>query len=108
VLWPGEFPDFYWDVFHPLTLGDKKPVSMGSLVDDLIDIYVDVKPPLIAWNSDHQQDAVREWRLSFRSHWHRHATSALKVLVIVGVSAARPGGEGAPADFIDPPNASIG
>lgn len=89
LSWPDTFPDLYWDVFHPTTLEDKKPASIGSLTDDLLDIYLDVKSPLLRWRTGDHNDAVWEWRFSFWSHWHRHASSALKVLLIVGEDAPR-------------------
>lgn len=109
VTWPAEFPDLYVDVFDPLAVYDKKPATYASLADDLLDIYRDVKPPLIAWNAGNYLDAVWDWRYSFETHWHRHATSALRVLLIVGDGAERRGVETASVEAASPPNtAAVG
>jgi len=78
-VWPESFPDLYADVLDPLVVPGE--ASIGSLSDDLLDIYRDVKGPLVVWQAGYPADAVWEWKLSFRSHWKRHATSGLRVLV---------------------------
>jgi hypothetical protein len=69
--WQG-FAEFesYWEVFDPYKLDE--PVA-GSLSDDLLDVYRDVRRGLALWESGHGADAVWEWRFSFESHWGDHA-----------------------------------
>jgi hypothetical protein len=63
---------------HPFVAqSDDDAVTYAGLGDDLADIYGDVKDGL-AMESDNL--ATRHWRLSFRTHWAAHATSALWAL----------------------------
>jgi hypothetical protein len=39
-------------------------MGAGSLVDDLQDIYVDLKQDLLLWDGGNQVDAIWEWRSS--------------------------------------------
>ncbi len=73
------FPlQYYWEIFEPLTLAPTDP-TCGDIIDDLGDIYCDVKEGLLAYAQD-EQAAVWHWRTTFGLHWGRHATSALRVL----------------------------
>jgi hypothetical protein len=76
--WQGfeEF-DTYWGVFDPYKLDE--PVA-GSLSDDLLDVYRDVRRGLALWESGHDASAIWEWRFSFESHWGDHAADALRAL----------------------------
>ncbi|HME37093.1 MAG TPA: DUF5063 domain-containing protein [Candidatus Sulfotelmatobacter sp.] len=68
--------DLYWQVFDPTT--DKEAVC-GTLADDFADIYRDLKEGLIL-NEKHlarPEDLIWEWRLSYFSHWGKHAIDAL-------------------------------
>lgn len=69
--------DLYWEVFDPYELSE--PVA-GSLSDDLLDIFRDVRRGLWFWDRHEIADAVWEWRFSFDSHWGAHAADALRAL----------------------------
>ena len=74
--------DFYWMVFEPLDRDSPAPV-MGSLSDDLADIWRDLKPGLLAMDalSGHTlNDVVCGWRSSFEFHWGHHVASAVPAL----------------------------
>ena len=60
--------DCYWQVYHPLPLeqDDLEP-CVGSLADDLADIWSDLKPGFAS-------------RSSFEHHWGKHAADAIPVL----------------------------
>ena len=76
--WPGFADhDVYWEVFDPYELSE--PVA-GSLSDDLLDVYRDVRRGLWLWENSAIADAVWEWRFSFESHWGDHAVDALRAL----------------------------
>ena len=76
--WPGFGPhDSYWEVFDPYA--DEESV-VGSLSDDFLDIYRDLKRGLVAFDAGHEQDAVWEWRFHFDHHWGEHAVDALRAL----------------------------
>jgi hypothetical protein len=76
--WQG-FEEFesYWEVFDPYKLD--QPVA-GSLSDDLLDVYRDVRRGLALWESPHDAAAIWEWRFSLESHWGDHAVDALRAL----------------------------
>lgn len=75
----------YWTLTQPVAAdlaGPDEP-TCGDLADDLADIWRDLKPGLDAWpdaDEDARRAIVWEWRLSFRTHWGRHAADAMAVL----------------------------
>jgi len=70
----------YWHCFNPYV---REELMAGSLADDFADIYRDIKPALLHYESGRataQVAAVYEWRSGMLSHWGHHATGALRVL----------------------------
>lgn len=78
--WQG-FEQFenYWEMLDPFKLKPDEP-GVGSLSDDLLDVYRDVRRGLELWESGHDANAVWEWRFSFECHWGNHAVDALRAL----------------------------
>ena len=76
--WPGfgEF-DVYHEIFDPYV--DEPPVC-GSLSDDLLCIYSDLRRGLMAYEAGQIGAAVWEWRFDFDHHWGDHAVDALRAL----------------------------
>ncbi len=73
-----EMVESYWQVFDPYD--HDEPVG-GSLSDDLLDVYADLRRGLELWNSDAPRSAaIWEWRFHFHAHWGAHATNALRAL----------------------------
>jgi hypothetical protein len=71
----------YWEVFDPTQ--KEEPVS-GSLSMDMTEIYFDLKEALQFPESGvAKEDVYFDWRFGFRSHWSRHAVSALKVALLL-------------------------
>ena len=78
--WAGfEDTDIYWEVFDPYEHEDKEPVA-GSLSDDVLDIYRDIRRGLTLWDASQTQNAIWEWRFHFDVHWGDHAVDALRAL----------------------------
>ncbi|MGA9521604.1 MAG: DUF5063 domain-containing protein [Myxococcaceae bacterium] len=78
--WVGfEKFDIYWEVFDPYE--ESAPVA-GSLSDDVLDVYADVRRGLELWQRRDvdRTAAVWEWRFSFDTHWGDHAVDALRAL----------------------------
>ncbi len=76
--WPGFGDrDIYWMLFE--TNEPAEPVR-GSLSDDFLDIYNDVKTGLLLWSVDARAEAVWHWRFNFDTHWGRHAVEAMRAL----------------------------
>ncbi len=71
--------DNYSEVFDPTEVPDDEPV-IGSLADDLADIYRDVVTGLRAHERGDRANAVWEWSFGLRSHWGAHATGAVRAL----------------------------
>lgn len=69
----------YWTVFEPYT---EEPPTLGSLDDDLADIYRDLKAPLLIYGMTerHSRAAVWQWRFGFTSHWGQHCAWALPAI----------------------------
>jgi hypothetical protein len=67
--------DLYRQVFDPTQ--DSEAI-VGSLADDIADIYLDLKKGLFL-DERHvaPEDIIWEWRLLFHSHWGKHAMDAL-------------------------------
>ncbi|AKV04486.1 hypothetical protein AKJ09_11149 [Labilithrix luteola] len=71
--------DFYWtafDAFDP----ESSEAIVGSLDDDLVETYQDVREGLWHWERGEFADAVWQWRFGFLSHWGAHAVEALRAI----------------------------
>lgn len=76
--WPGFGDhDVYWEIFDPY---EEEPPVCGSLSDDLLDIYSDLRRGLAAYDAGDVGSAVWEWRFHFDHHWGDHAVDALRAL----------------------------
>ena len=68
----------YASHFDPWALEEGPVVS--DVVDDLLDIYLELKNGLATLEAVGWREAAWHWRESFVSHWGRHAVSALSAL----------------------------
>jgi len=86
---------FYWKVFDPTVLqSDGKPTSdknvagkevcQGWVVDDLADIYADLKEEITKIDSIKTDEAIEDglWQLKFgfNNHWGNHCVDAIRAL----------------------------
>lgn len=72
--------DIYWSNLDVVDAAGAQ-VSAGSLADDLTDIWRDLRHGLDALDTGSDwRDVVFEWRLSYITHWGRHAVEALRPL----------------------------
>ncbi len=71
---------YYRKVFDPFESEEDNPEVIGSLADDIADIYRDLARGLQEWRSSNSGGALWEWRFRFEHHWGEHATSALRAL----------------------------
>jgi hypothetical protein len=71
--------DAYREIFDPYAPADEPPV-VGSLADDIADIYAEIAGTLECWDAGNRDGAVWMWRNGFQYHWGRHLTSALRAL----------------------------
>lgn len=73
--------DLYCEVFNPTVVDpDNNKSGVGSLSDDLADIYRDVVTGLRAYERGERAEAVWVWSFLLHSHWGAHATSAIRAL----------------------------
>jgi len=72
--------DSYTVVFYPLEVPASEEPVVGSVADDIADIYRDVFSGLRAYRSGRRAEAIWEWGFGFREHWGRHATDAIGAL----------------------------
>ena len=73
---------YYWHVFDPVNDLDTTPVC-GDLLDDVGDIYKDLKYALMIFNlgkGECQENALWEMKFDFDAHWNRHCINALSAI----------------------------
>lgn len=73
---------YYWHVFDPTNDLNTTPVC-GDLLDDLGDIYKDLKNSLIMFSLDKEDcEEIALWQLKFDfdSHWSEHCINALSAI----------------------------
>lgn len=71
--------DMYGEVFNPLLVPPDEPV-IGSIADDITDVYRDVVTGLRAYQTGNRAGAIWEWGFHFHHHWGKHATGAIKAI----------------------------
>ena len=73
---------YYWHVFDPSNQVDTEPVC-GDLLDDLGDIYKDLKRSISIFEMDtieSQETAVWQFKFYFEKHWGDHCINALMAM----------------------------
>lgn len=71
--------DYYGEVYDPTLIPPDEP-GVGSIADDLADIFRDVVGGLRMYRRGDLAGAVWEWSFGLRAHWGAHATSAVRAL----------------------------
>lgn len=74
--------DIYRVVFDPHDFAEKDEPVVGSLSDDLADIYRDLAGGVALARAGHIDDACFYWAFNYRTHWARHVVSALTAIEI--------------------------
>lgn len=77
-----EGSQFYWHVFEPTDKEDITPVC-GDLVDDLGDMYKDLKNAIMIFNLDQpgcEENALWNFKFLFEKHWDDHCINALSAI----------------------------
>jgi len=70
---------YYSKVFSAETVPSEQPVT-GDLIDDLADIYKDLKGGLWYFEKGETVEAVFHWRTTLGFHWARHIMGAMYAL----------------------------
>ena len=71
--------DMYGEVYNPIVVPPDEPV-IGSIDEDITDIYRDVVAGLRADQTGNRAGAIWEWGFHFHHHWGKHATGAIKAI----------------------------
>lgn len=71
--------DMYGEVFDPIPIPPEEPV-IGSIADDVVDIYRDIVTGLRAYQNGNKSGALWEWGFGFQHHWGEHATGAIRAI----------------------------
>lgn len=73
---------YYWHVLDPVNDFDAAPVC-GDVLDDLCDIYKDLKYSLMIFGLGKQaceENALWQLKSDFDAHWSRHCINALSAI----------------------------
>ena len=74
---------FYWEVFDPTYEKENEP-TQGWLVDDVADIYADLKEELYKIDQIGTDEAIEDglwqFKFGFTSHWGNHCVNAIRAL----------------------------
>lgn len=71
--------DYYGKVSDPQPVPPEESL-IGSLADDIADIYRDVVTGLRHFQAGRRAEAIWQWTNSLQIHWGRHASSAIHAL----------------------------
>ena len=69
--------DNYSEIFDPIF---ENEMVVGSLSDDLADIYADLKGPMISFESGRENDAIWQWKFNVKTHCGDHLVDSLRVI----------------------------
>ncbi|GEO08272.1 DUF5063 domain-containing protein [Segetibacter aerophilus] len=71
---------YYWAVLNPVDLNNLAETGTGDLVDDLGDIYKDLKEALILHDKSEigaMENAIFQFKFGYDNHWGEHCIEAL-------------------------------
>ena len=71
---------YYSEQFDTLVVPPTEPTIVGDLVDDISDVFADVRKGIVLFDEGHLSAAHWEWTFGFQAHWGRHAVSAIRAL----------------------------
>jgi hypothetical protein len=69
----------YSVIYDPSVIPPEEPV-VGSIADDIADIYREVVSGLRALRAGLRAEAIWTWGFGLRTHWGQHATGAIRTL----------------------------
>ncbi len=71
---------YYWMTLNPTEIEKESQTVLGDLLDDLSDIYKDLKYSLMIYNLnkiDCKEIAIFDFKFDFEKHWNNHCVNAL-------------------------------
>ena len=73
---------YYWQVLEPFSI-DESPLELGDLLDDLGDIYIDLKRAILLYDlklDGAKQEAYWKFKFDFDYHLADHLMDAMKAI----------------------------
>jgi hypothetical protein len=72
---------YYWTVLNPLEL-EMPSTGTGDLIDDLFDIYKDLKLSITYFDKveGYQEWALWTFKMTFLNHWSDHCINAVQII----------------------------
>lgn len=74
---------YYWVVLNPVDTNNSADTGIGDLIDDLGDIYKDLKRGIMIFDIDDmaaKQNAIWKFKFDFDFHWNEHCIEALSAI----------------------------
>jgi hypothetical protein len=74
---------YYWVVLNPVDMNNLAETGTGDLIDDLGDIYKDLKRALVIFETDDiaaKENAIWKFKFDFDYHWGEHCIEALSAI----------------------------
>lgn len=71
---------YYWAVLNPVDETGLPETGTGDLIDDLGDIYSDLKEALMLYEKDNvgaKENAIFQFKFGYDNHWGEHCIEAL-------------------------------
>jgi len=72
ALVESRFPDFGFYAWAGPEENPNSEVMMGDAIDDLADIYGDLRDVVWLWENSSAADATWQFRFGYQTHWGRH------------------------------------
>ena len=76
------FPDlgFYWCILNPNGMNEEPKYGTGDAIDDILDIYKDLKEGYEHYKNSNYGEAVYVWTYSYEIHWGEHLVELQNML----------------------------
>lgn len=71
---------FYWGCLNPNEMEKDPSFGTGDAIDDLVDIYKELKAGYDLYKAGHEELATSHWCESYKLHWGEHLV-ALQVIL---------------------------
>lgn len=68
------FPDlgFYWSTLNPNEMAKEPEFGTGDAIDDIVDIYKDLKEGFEHYKNGNLGEATYVWTYGYETHWGEH------------------------------------
>lgn len=63
---------FYWSVMNPNDVLSDVEIGTGDAIDDLVDIYADLKEGYQHYENGNLNEAAFVWKNGYEIHWRQH------------------------------------